>query len=292
MPRTTLSNRSAVIVRRMRAEDVPAGLALTQSVGWSHRLHDWQLHFELGSGWVACDEWEAVAGTAMGWAYGDTAATLGLIVVHPDQQGRGIGRRLMSVVMNDASARSMQLVATPAGLKLYRESGFEEAGGIEQHQGTALPGASALCLPGVGTRAMRRADLAAIGELDAQSFGAPRTALMSALFERGAGIVAERAGRVIGFAMTRPAGSGTSIGPVVADDVFMARLLITSCLEAARGTLRIDIPTGDPELSEWLTARGLPCVDRVTLMRRGAWAHSAPDQSAVRAFALVSQALG
>ena len=48
----------------------------------------------LGHGVVATLGAEIVA-TALWWPYGETHATLGMIIVSPDHQGAGIGKRLM-----------------------------------------------------------------------------------------------------------------------------------------------------------------------------------------------------
>src|SRR3981081_473357 len=69
--------------------------------------------------------------------YGDRFGTVGLVLVDQAHQGQGIGRQLMNVVMSDAGPRVLQLVATNAGLTLYRRCGFSERYAIGQHQGTA-----------------------------------------------------------------------------------------------------------------------------------------------------------
>jgi hypothetical protein len=59
-------------------------------------------------------------------------------------------------------------------------------------------------------------------------------------------------------------------------------------LQSSSGFARVDIPMGAVQLSTWLEAAGLVCVDQVTVMVRG----EAPKQSSgAHVFALVSQAL-
>jgi ribosomal protein S18 acetylase RimI-like enzyme len=48
--------------------------------------------------------------------------------VHPDHQKKGIGRMLLDWGIKEASKQGKEcyLVATPAGLPLYRSAGFED----------------------------------------------------------------------------------------------------------------------------------------------------------------------
>jgi predicted N-acetyltransferase YhbS len=278
-----------IVLRRMRADDLAAGLRLTQAESWTHRMGDWQFHFNLGRGWVACDMHDQVLGTAMWWPYGDDFATLGLIVVDRSLQGQGVGRQLMVMIMNDAGSRVLQLVATNAGLKLYRQSGFKELGGIEQRQGTVLPAAAVPAPSGTRLRDVTHDDVQALCALDARVMGVSRDALISALVNQDGGILAERDGQIVGCALMRPAGRGTTIGPIIADEQSLAMALIDRCLEKPTGFTRVDIPAQTTELGNWLDTRGLVCVDRVTLMRRGELAQPAGK---TRVFGLVSQALG
>jgi len=290
-------------LRRMRPEDLQAGLQLTQAENWSHRLADWALHFRLGQGWVACDLRGEVLGTTLWWAYGERFGTVGLVVVNRAHQGKGIGRLLMNTVLQDAGARTLQLVATRAGLKLYRQCGFAEFNLIGQHQGlvrpqsaasvsagTHLPPLPAAPLPaGTQLRPLSATDRQRIVELDTAAIGAPRTALIAAVLDVGRGVVAEREGRVTGFALARDFGRGTSIGPVVAADETLATALIAHHLRDASGFARVDIPADAVQLASWLEAAGLACVDRVTVMVRGEPPEPTGD---ARVFGLVSQALG
>jgi GNAT superfamily N-acetyltransferase len=278
----------ALRIRRMQLRDLEAALKLTQAQRWPHRLEDWEFHFRLGRGCVACDDNDRPIGTALWWAYGNEFGTVGLVVVEPSQQGKGIGRQLMNTVMADAGARALQLLATQAGLKLYQQCGFRECGSIGQHQGVpAAIGAVALP-PNTLVRPVSREDLASLCELDAAAFGSPRRWLIHAVFEVGRGIVAETGGRLAGFAMMRSSGRGTVIGPVIANDQALAIALIAQMLRETAGFVRLDIPAQAAELDRWLEGVGLACIDRVVTMVRG----TAPEQRGdARVFCLVSHAL-
>jgi GNAT superfamily N-acetyltransferase len=280
---------TAVTLRRLLARDLPAGLLLSQAERWSHRLDDWEFHYRLGLSWAACDAAGELLGTASWWPYGDHFATVGLVLVDRRYQGKGIGRQLMNTVMDEAGPRVLQLVATNAGLTLYHRCGFRERDGIGQHHGVPSRIPDVPLLRDTVIRKAACSDLGALCDLDAAAFGASRKHVLAAILELGDGFIAHRDGRPVGFALTRQAGRGTAIGPVVADGQPLAIALIAQQLAHTTGFIRVDIPIDAVQLGQWLEAAGLSCVDRVTTMVRG----EAPQRhTGSRIFGLVSQALG
>lgn len=281
-----------LLIRRMTDADLGKGLELTQAQQWSHGLGDWAFHFQLGRGWVACDDEGTVVGTALWWAYGEHFGTVGLVVVAPGFQGRGIGRELFNSVLEDAGPRVLQLIATDAGLKLYRQSGFRDEGYIAQRQGFAQlqsPGSNA----DTHLRAVQVSDLPALIALDEAAVGADRSHIIRAVFEEQVGgTLAARNGAVAGFCLARLSGKGTVIGPVVAEDEALAQALIAHQLRSVEGFVRLDVPTDAEQLSAWLEDIGLKKVDRVTPMVRVPPGVKPLEHSAgMRTFGLVSQAL-
>ena len=125
---------TAVTYRPMREADLPAAHALSQAVRWPHRPEDWRFALRLGPGFVA-EEDGAVVGTALCWHQGPHHGSLGLIIVSPAHQGRGIGRRLMHLVLDELGDRCTVLNATVAGQPLYESLGFRAIGTLHQHQG-------------------------------------------------------------------------------------------------------------------------------------------------------------
>ena len=277
------------VLRRLEARDLPEALTLTQAQNWSHRLEDWEFHFRVGRGWAAWDTDGRLLGTALWWGFGPTFASIGLVVVRPDCQGKGIGRRLMDAVMADAGERTLQLLATRAGLRLYEQTGFVAIEAISQCQGIVQPAEP--IVPGeVRVRPLVRGDLDAACRLDAMAIGASRRELVEAVFEAdGRGAVAERGGALAGFVLQRASGRGTLLGPLVASDESVAIALATTLLSANAGFCRLDIPTAATALTGCLARSGLLSVDQVVRMIRG---RVPPASPAARTFGLVSQALG
>ena len=211
------------------------------------------------------------------------------MLVDRQQQGKGIGRQLMNKIIDDAGVRTLQLVATKAGLKLYRDCGFREVGRIAQRQG--IPASSARACPdheGM-LRAVTKEDLPALIDLDAAAIGAPRIAVIESVLAAGSGVLAEHEGRAVGFALMRQSGRGTTIGPLAANDERLAIALANNLMERQEGFIRIDVPSNAAQLAAWLDAAGLVQVDEVTTMVRGA---SPEPRAHMRTYGLVSQAIG
>ena len=275
------------LMRALVPGDLVAAQGLSAAVAWPHRVEDWHFALALGEGF-ALEARGRLVGTAMCWPFGPDWGTLGMVIVAPDLQGRGLGGRLMDAAMAGLGARGIQLHATPAGEPLYARLGFAPTATIRQHQGAAFSVGFHAPRAGERLRPAGRADLAVLAALDTAATGMARGQLLAALVEDAEGIVLDRDGVASGFAMLRRFGRGKVIGPVIAPDPEAARLLVAHWLGHRQGEfIRIDV-TEDSLLSPWLRDVGLPEVDTVTRMVRG----RPPAPAAVRSFALVSQALG
>lgn len=274
-------------LRPMTEQDLPALHALTVEVGWAHRPEDWRLVYEVGDGVVACDGAGRVIGSAMWWPFGPDFGTIGMIIVSPRLQAKGTGRRLMRWLFDRAGDRTLQLNATPAGLRLYRSEGFREIGRIHQHQGLVQP-VPAAAAPG-RVRPLAAEDWPQVRALDREAFDADRSAALDALAARSVGYAYETDGELVGFSLCRPFGRGHVVGPIVAPDEAAAIALLQPHLEEHAGRfLRVDTPD-DGAFADRLAAAGLARVDTVVTMLRG---DRPARQRAVRTFGLINQALG
>ena len=167
----------------------------------------------LGRPWRASDpESGATLGVAVWWPMGRARGRVGLVIVAPEQQGRGIGRAL------------------------YQKLGFEIVGLTQRHQGTY----AASPVPGQDIRSARAGDLADIINLDGAVTGLNRAAMITQMFGAGSINVLSVAGRLSGYAMARPFGRGHVLGHLVASDDAAAEALFAATAEP--GVLRVDRP--------------------------------------------------
>lgn len=284
---TTQTTATAITYRRMTENDLPSAHALSQAVRWPHRLEDWQFVLRVGTGFVA-EEAGALIGTALGWKQGDSHASVGMIIVSPEYQGKGIGRDLMNLVLEEVGSRCTRLIATAAGKPLYERLGFVATGTIHQHQGTMAVVEPVALAAGENIRLAEPGDIEKIIELANRGTGMSRDEVLKQLVSVAEGAVLERNGEIAGFSIMRRFGRGHAIGPLVAPDSERAKALIAHWSNAYAGSfVRIDV-TGTSGLGTWLTEAGLVEVDTgVAMTRNGV----PPQDEAVKQFAIINQAL-
>lgn len=276
-------------IRPMTEADLGQMHQLSIGVGWPHRPEDWRLVMSVGEGFVACDTIGRALGSAMWWTFGESFATVGMVITSPRLQAQGAGRQLMEMIFEQSGDRDLRLSATKAGYRLYRSLGFEPIGRIFQHQGrsVALP-AAVPDFPGL--RAVTTADLDALSKLDASAYGADRSRVIAALLAHSLGTVVERDGEIVGFALCRPFGRGHVVGPIVAENDDMAVALVAPHVETHQGNfLRVDTAQEQGRFGAFLESCGMTIFDSVTPMIRG---HHHGALGAARTFGLANQALG
>lgn len=285
---TTGALPDGVQLRKLAPSDLESAQALSAGFHWPHRLEDWRFGLTHGEGVAAVREGQLV-GAALRWLWGPRHATLGMVVVAPQMQGRRIGHHLMQGLMADLGDRAVLLHATAAGRGLYERMGFGITGEVRQHQGIASP-AQLVALPeDERLRPMGRNDFKRLNALDTRAAGMPRDAMIKQVLAEGETVVLAREGDAIGFSTLRRFGRGYAIGPVVAPDASSAKALIGYwCSRYAGKFLRIDIDAAS-DLPEWLEAVGLPRVGVVTTMVRGTPIQRGPAHGG---WALVTQAMG
>jgi ribosomal protein S18 acetylase RimI-like enzyme len=275
--------------RAMRASDLDPAWSLSLDQHWPHRPRDWSTAFSLGEGVVATVDGQLV-GTAMRWLWGETHATIGLVIVSELMRGRRIGSALMNRILEGLEDRIVSLHATEEGRGMYERLGFVRTGEIRQHQGIASNAPLIALDEGWRLRPMDNSDEPALFEFDKQARGWERPQLLRTWLDTSERVmVLDHAGTLDGFAFLRRFGRGVVVGPVVASDDIGARALIGHLIGTAAGRfVRIDLDY-DSGLTTWMEELQLQRAGTVTAMTRGPLPHGA---GGARLFALASQALG
>ncbi|SAK61893.1 N-acetyltransferase GCN5 [Caballeronia fortuita] len=289
MPRP--NNHDPIEYRAFTLDDIPAAHALSASVKWRHRADDWRFAARIGSGFAAVDSEGALVGTALAFQFGTDAATLGMFIVAPEHQRRGIGRALLDRLRAKFDSRMLLVHASNEGRPLCEARGFAYIDTVHQHQGAAFQPPLVSLPPGERLRPIGAKDTPRLAALASRASGLDRTELMPPLLDIASGIALDRDGELIGFALFRRFGDGHVIGPVIAPESpgqSRAKALISYWLALNAGMfVRVDTPLRYG-LSSWLEGLGLPLVDTIDQMA----ANGKPSSDATLVqFALTSQAV-
>ncbi|MFC9249349.1 GNAT family N-acetyltransferase [Streptomyces sp. NPDC057136] len=259
-------------IRRLTRGDLVPCADLCEDRGWSRDEHRWGLLLSAGTGYGIDDpEGKGLAAACVVTSNGTRLAAVGMLLVAGRYARQGLGRRLMRHVIESSGETPLSLYATSEGQPLYEQLGFAVVGGADRIAGhfrpldggrDESPGA-----PSVTTRPATADDLQSILRLDADTFGADRTHIITrlpAFSDRF--LVAEDGGALVGYAALWPSGNVHSIGPLTARDTATAKALVTALAATTDRPLRADIDTRHQELLDWLGEHGLEKGSRTAVM--------------------------
>ncbi len=219
--------------RAMQRGDIDVGLQLCRLAGWDQVSRDWEWFISARNTTTSVafsGATRQVIGTVATIHYGAEFGWVGMLLVHPDAQGRGAGAVLLDHATSQLNdVRSIRLDATPAGRFLYRKHGFTDEFSL-----TRLEAVTAIASPSSNTRVEPLTDdaLPDVIALDRQVFGADRADLLEWML-RGApeyGFLARHSGRVSGYIFGRNGHAFGHLGPIVAAEASVAVDLTSTCL--------------------------------------------------------------
>ena len=205
-------------IRPMTPADVDAASEAILRQGWGERRA--QLTFaaaDPGSHAFVADLDGTVVGTGIATMHG-RSAWIGTIWVDEASRRHGLGMALTQATIDAAEAagaRTLLLVATDAGRRLYEKIGFEVETTYRILDAPGLVGA-----PDPRVRAYRDDDLAAVAALDRRATGEDRQGVLTAFAGPDTTRCLERAdGSLGGFVVRAPWGGGATIAPDIEDAI-------------------------------------------------------------------------
>jgi len=262
-------------IRRLKSSDLGFAMQLVEIAGWNQLPADWSrlLHVDPEGCFLA--QWNGQpAGTATAIAYGTDCAWIGMVLVHPDYRGQGIGGGLIGHCLDHLKSlgvRVIKLDATDQGRPVYVKEGFVDEYGTLRYLGQPR-------LQDLRTSRYRIEPVApccgqTLEAMDEEAFGANRSALLRAMAEAQPDlslIAIERGGEVVGYGFARPGRLHGYIGPVVAQRMDVAQALVAELSRRlSQKTVLIDTTALNPTWRAWLEASGFQLQRRLMRMYRG-----------------------
>ena len=191
-------------------------------------------------------------------------AGLGPITVEPNNQNRGVGRKLMDAVLvrarehNFPGVRLLQSAFHNRSLALYSRLGFDAREPVSVMQGPPLQKR----VEGCSVRPAKVSDVENCQRVCMQVHGHDRAGELADAIKDGTAMVVERGERITGYTTVM-----AFFGHAVAETNLDLQALIASA-EAFAGP-GIIVPTRNSALFRWCLENGLRVVQPMTLMSSG-----------------------
>jgi GNAT superfamily N-acetyltransferase len=275
------------VVRMMRPQEVDLIRTWATAEGWDPGLHDGPCFYAADPEgfFVGERDGEPIACLSC-VAYDDSFGFLGQYIVRPEYRGQGYGVRIWQAGMAHLGPRNVGLDGVLTQQANYERSGFRFAYHHVRYRGA---GGGPTPAGVVRLSAVPFDDVLAY---DRRCFPAPRPLFLRgwlALRESVAlGCVQE--GRLAGFGAIRRSVEGFKVGPLFADDLAAADLLLRGLTAEAGGSFCLDAPEAaeNPSAGELVRRFGLAEVFRTARM----YTRGRPAVDTARAFGTTTLELG
>ena len=213
-----------------------------------------------------------LAGKIAGFAFlteRDPVRAIGPIVIDLGVQSRGIGRRLMEVLLERArGAKSIRLVQggfNLQSLSLYASLGFDVKEPLMTMTGRPTQSAA----KGYLIRHLKEADIAECEALHMGIVGYSRTNELSDRLAEGSPVVAVRNQRVVGY-LSSPTRAFDNHGIADSDEAMQS--LLSGAAELTDAPLLFHLPIRYAKLFRWCLGEKIRAVRPMTLMSIGEYA--------------------
>ena len=167
-----------------RIAESPEGmLFLAGHAGWNQTMEDCRMVTSSGNSLaVYAFDGEKVIGCAGCFIFGEKLlGHINMVVTHQDYRGRGIAKKMVSMLMEKASCRTYRLYATSAGGFVYTKLGFVPLLGQKKYFASSGSFPALEKVP-EGISPVTEDDLEELYALDGEVFGFRREKIMEYLF--------------------------------------------------------------------------------------------------------------
>jgi ribosomal protein S18 acetylase RimI-like enzyme len=279
---------STFVVRRMRPEEIEIVRSWAAAEGWNPGLEDGPCFFATDPAGFFVGELDGQLISSVSCvAYDETFSFLGLYIVKPEFRGQGFGLQTWRAGMERAGARNVGLDGVLAQQSNYERSGFAVA-----HQHLRYRG------EGVGEILEGVVPLSSIPfeqvlAYDRRCFPAPRPTFLRRWITLPGSVALGclRDGRLAGFGVIRRCVEGYKIGPLFADDLASAELLLRGLAAETGGDsffLDISEEAENPAARELVRRFGMKEGFRVARM----YTRGRPKIETDRVFGITTMELG
>jgi hypothetical protein len=276
------------LVRMMRPEEVELIRTWSTAEGWNPGLHDGPCFFATDPEGFFIGQLDGQPVSCISCvAYDDSFGFLGQYIVKPEFRGQGYGVRTWGAGMGHLGARNIGLDGV-----LAQQSNYERSGFTFTHHHIRYQGEGGGQSP---TGVVRLADVPFEDVLvyDRDCFPAPRPTFLRhwLTLPESVALGCLREGRLAGFGVVRRGAKGFKVGPLFADDLAAAEVLLRGLTaEMGGGSFCLDAPDDGehPAAGQLVRRFGMREVFRTARM----YTRGRPRLDAGRVFGITSMELG
>jgi N-acetylglutamate synthase-like GNAT family acetyltransferase len=285
-------DRVVLKIEQFSNKDISKLIALSSSVGWDY--DEREIHTILSSGCIyghKNTEGKVVSSATI-IPYDMNFASIGMVIVHPDYRGLGLGKKVTQTCIDRVSKdKSIMLISTEEGKPLYDRLGFKTVDVIHKFLCEKFIPNTLDSTKGFTIEHYQTADFRKVKELDAAAFGDQRsTFLLNRIKQcKQCVVVKNHYHEIIGFGLSIQGPVNLILGPIVAPDDHIAISIINALASNHGGNLRIDVPSGHPEFMTFLGTCGFKEVNKPPLMIKNS--HAMPKRNK-KLFGIAAQVFG
>ncbi|HHK5561993.1 TPA: GNAT family N-acetyltransferase [Bacillus thuringiensis] len=258
-------------VERLRKEQIGDIVALSSYIGWDYNREEIDTVFNSGIVYGVWNERKELIASAAIILYGEALASIGMVIVHPDYKGRGIGRVITNSCMNSVSAQTpIMLIATDEGKPLYEKLGFRVVSYVSKYICNSY-NVNDYCVGNEDYMVKyEECDLEKIIKIDENAFGTNRKVFLKKRIMQSeqCNVVKDKEQNVLGYGLSIQTPENKIIGPVVAKNNAMAMRIVHDLARGHNGKLRMDVPEGKNDFMKELEIAGFKKVNTPPIMMK------------------------
>ncbi|KXO04035.1 acetyltransferase [Bacillus thuringiensis] len=258
-------------VERLREEQIGDIVSLSSYIGWDYNREEIETIFNAGIVYGVWNEREELIASAAIILYEEKLASIGMVIVHPDYKGRGIGKAITNSCIKSVSAHTpIMLIATDEGKPLYEKLGFRAVSYVSKYICNSYD-ANDYCVRNEDYMMnYKEGDLEKIIKIDEYAFGTNRKQFLKKKIMQSdqCVVVKDIKENVIGYGISIQTPENKIIGPVVAKNDEMAMRIVHDLAKGHNDKLRIDVLEGKKGFMKVLEITGFKKVNTPPIMMK------------------------
>ncbi|MGH0540084.1 GNAT family N-acetyltransferase [Bacillus cereus] len=258
-------------VERLRDEQIGDIVALSSYIGWDYNRKEIETIFDSGIVYGVWNERKELIASAAIILYGEKLASIGMVIVHPNYKGSGIGKAITnSCIMTVSAQTPIMLIATDEGKPLYEKLGFRAVSDVSKYICNSYNANHKYAGNEEYMMDYEEGNLEEIIKIDEYAFGTNRKEFLKKRIIQSEQciVVKGKEQNVLGYGLSVQTPENKIIGPVVAKNDAMAMRIVHHLARDHNGKLRIDVPKGKNNFMKELEVAGFKKLNTPPIMMK------------------------